>query len=89
MVWAKAVGAAGTWKDYKKVAAATEKVIHRGTTGSISFESHAGLAYPGQTADPSIGQAHIIAQIQDAKQVVISPEPYTTGEFQSPPWFTA
>lgn len=87
MVWAKAVAAAGTWSDYRKVATETEKLIHRGTTGGISFVSHAGLAYPGQTPDPSIGQAHIIAQIQDAKQVVISPQPYTTGEFQPPPWF--
>ena len=87
MVWAKAVAAAGTWSDYRRVATETEKLIHRGTTGGISFESHAGLAYPGQTPDPSIGQAHIIAQIQDAKQVVISPDPYTTGDFQPPPWF--
>ena len=87
MVWAKAVAAAGTWKEYKKVAAATEKVVHRGTTGSISFKDHTGLAYPGQTPDPSLGQAHIIAQLQNGKQVVISPEPYTTGKFQKPPWF--
>ena len=88
-VWAKAVTAAGTWSDYKRVAAETEKVIHRGTTGSISFKSHAGLAYPGQTPDPSLGQAHIIVQLQDGEHVVISPDPYTTGEFQPPPWFTA
>jgi branched-chain amino acid transport system substrate-binding protein len=87
MVWARAVANAGTWSDYRRVARETEKLIHRGTTGGISFQSHAGLAYPGQTPDPSIGQAHIIAQIQDAEQVVISPEPYTTGEFQPPPWF--
>jgi branched-chain amino acid transport system substrate-binding protein len=87
MVWAKAVTAAGTWKDYKRVAAEAEKVIHRGTTGGISFKSHAGLAYPGQVNDPSIGQAHLIVQLQDGEHKVISPEPYTTGEFQAPPWF--
>jgi len=86
-VWAAAVGAAGTWSDYKRVAAETEKIIHRGTTGGISFKSHAGLAYPDQTNDPSLGQSHLIVQIQDGKQVVISPTPYTTGEYKTPPWF--
>ena len=82
-----AVAAAGTWSDYKRVAAETEKVIHRGTTGGISFKSHAGLAYPGQVSDPSLGQAHLIVQLQDGEHVVISPDPYTTGGFQTPPWF--
>jgi branched-chain amino acid transport system substrate-binding protein len=89
MVWANAVAMAGDWKDYRRVAKETEKLVHRGTTGGISFVSHAGLAYPGQTKDPSLGQAHIIAQLQNGEQVVISPEPYTTGEFQPPPWFGA
>jgi branched-chain amino acid transport system substrate-binding protein len=86
-VWAKAVAMAGTFKDYRRVAKEAEKVIHRGTTGSISFKSHAGLAYPGQTKDPSLGQAHIIVQLQDGEHKVISPEPYTNGTFQKPPWF--
>ena len=88
-VWAKACAAAGTAKDYRRVAKFAEKVIHRGTTGSISFKSHAGLAYPGQTKDPSLGQAHIIVQLQDGQHKVISPDPYTNGKFQPPPWFTA
>jgi branched-chain amino acid transport system substrate-binding protein len=87
-VWAKACAMAGTFKDYRKVAREAEKVIHRGTTGSISFQSHAGLAYPGQTDDPSLGQAHIIVQLQEGEHKVISPEPYTSGEFQPPPWFS-
>jgi branched-chain amino acid transport system substrate-binding protein len=86
-VWAQAVAMAGTWSDYKRVAEQTEKVVHRGVTGGISFQSHAGLAYPGQTQDPSLGQAHLIVQIQDGEHVVISPDPYTTGEYQAPPWF--
>jgi branched-chain amino acid transport system substrate-binding protein len=88
-VWANACATAGTFKDYKRVSKETEKIIHRGTTGGISFRSHAGLAYPGQTADPSRGQAHIIVQIQDGEHKVISPEPYTNGEYKAPPWFTA
>lgn len=86
-VWAKSVALAGDAKNYKKVAKMTESLIHRGTTGSISFVNHAGLAYPDQTKDPSIGQPHIIVQLQEGQHKVISPEPYTSGEFQLPPWF--
>lgn len=86
-VWAKAVALAGTAKDYKRVAAMTERLIHRGTTGSISFVNHAGLAYPDQTNDPSIAQPHIIVQIQNGEHKVISPAPYTSGDFQLPSWF--
>ncbi|MCL4303637.1 MAG: ABC transporter substrate-binding protein [Anaerolineae bacterium] len=86
-VWAKSVALAGDAKNYRRVAAMTERLIHRGTTGSISFENHAGLAYPGQTSDPSLGQPHIIVQIQNGEHKIISPEPYTTSDFQLPPWF--
>ncbi|MBE7553061.1 MAG: ABC transporter substrate-binding protein [Anaerolineales bacterium] len=87
MVWAKSVALAGDAKNYRRVAAMTERLIHRGTTGSISFENHAGLAYPGQTTDPSLGQPHIIVQIQNGEHKIISPAPYTTSDFQLPPWF--
>lgn len=87
MVWAKSVAMAGDAKNYRRVAAMTERLIHRGTTGSISFVNHSGLAYPGQTNDPSLGQAHIIVQIQNGEYKVISPAPYTSGDFQLPPWF--
>ena len=30
--------------------------------------------------------AHLTFQIQDGKQVLISPDPYTTGQFQLPEW---
>jgi branched-chain amino acid transport system substrate-binding protein len=86
-VWAKSVALAGDAKNYRRVAAMSERLIHRGTTGSISFENHAGQAYPGQTTDPSLGQPHIIVQIQNGEHKIISPEPYTTSEFQLPPWF--
>jgi len=85
-VWAKAVALAGDPQDYQKIARITEQSIHRGGTGGISFENHAGRAYPAQTNDPSLGQAHIIVQIQNGQHIVISPEPYTTGDFQLPPW---
>ena len=86
--WAKAVALSGTPDDFKRVAQFTENQIHRGVTGGISFVNHGGQAYPAQTPDPSLGQAHIIVQIQNGEHVVIFPEPYTTGEFQTPPWWT-
>jgi branched-chain amino acid transport system substrate-binding protein len=84
--WAKGVIGAGNPNDYEAVARATEDVIHRGITGGISFENHAGLQYPHQTADPTLGQSQIIVQIQNGEHVTVFPEPYTDGEFQSPPW---
>jgi branched-chain amino acid transport system substrate-binding protein len=86
-VWAKAVALAGDAKNYRRVAQMTERLIHRGTTGSISFENHAGLAYPSQISDPSLGQPHIIVQIQNGEHQIISPAPYNTSDFQLPPWF--
>jgi branched-chain amino acid transport system substrate-binding protein len=85
-VWAAAVQMTGNPKDYKAVAKATEQVVWRGVTGSISFENHTGRQFPAQTADASLGQPHIIVQIQDGQQKVTSPEPFTSGKFVLPPW---
>jgi branched-chain amino acid transport system substrate-binding protein len=84
--WAQAVLESGDPNDYEAVAAATEGVIHRGITGGISFEDHAGLQYPHQTSDPTLGQSQIIVQIQNGEYKVVFPEPYTDGEFQTPSW---
>jgi branched-chain amino acid transport system substrate-binding protein len=86
--WAKAVALAGDPHDYKKVARVTEQLIHRGVTGSISFVNHGGRQYPEQTSDPSLGQPHIIVQIQNGEHVIVSPAPYNTGEYQAPPWWS-
>lgn len=85
-VWARAVLNAGNPEDYEAVAAETEKIRHRGVTGGISFIDHAGVQYPNQTDDPTLGQSQIIVQIQDGEHKVIFPEPYTDGEFQVPHW---
>ena len=85
-VWAEAVARAGNPKDYKAVAKATESVIWRGTTGSISFENHTGRQFPAQTPDASLGQPHIIVQIQDGQHKVVSPTPFTNGTFVLPSW---
>ena len=84
--WAKSVALAGTATDYKRVAQASERLIHRGITGSLRMVNHAGVAFPGETNDPSLGQAHIIVQIQNKEHRVISPVPWSDGEFQQPRW---
>ena len=81
--WAYAVLLAGDPFDYKKVAKMTEQNIHRGVTGGYYPENHAGRCYPWQTNDPSLGQSHTIYQIQDKKQVLVFPDPYTNGKFCS------
>jgi len=85
-VWAAGVAMSGDPKNYKAVAKATESVIWRGTTGSISFVDHTGVQFPAQTADASVGQPHIIVQIQDGVQKVVSPTPFTSGTFVLPSW---
>jgi branched-chain amino acid transport system substrate-binding protein len=85
-VWAAAVQMTGNPKDYKAVAKASEQVIWRGVTGTISFDNHTGRQYPSQTADASLGQAHIIVQIQDGQHKVFYPDPFTSGKFAIPSW---
>ena len=84
--WAKAVLQTGDPHDYEAVARATEGVVHRGVTGGISFVDHTGVQYPTETQDPTLGQSQIIVQIQDGVHTTIFPDPYTNGEFRTPPW---
>ena len=84
--WALSAALAGDAGNYKRVAAASEQLVYRGLTGSLRMVNHAGVAYPGETDDPSLGQAHIFVQIQNKQHKVIGPTPWTDGEFQLPPW---
>jgi branched-chain amino acid transport system substrate-binding protein len=45
------------------------------------------VQYPHQTQDASLGQPHILVQIQNGEHKVVFPEPFTSGTFQLPPWF--
>ena len=86
---------AGAWaavsdfRDFSAVADHLRRTVHRGVNGAYSFDS------PGQTArtwsgdvagDPSLAQAHLVHQIQQGRQRVISPAPYADGEFVLPGW---
>jgi branched-chain amino acid transport system substrate-binding protein len=87
-IWAQAVGAVGDPYDFDRVNAHIKKTPYRGVCGAYTFdrEGLTCIPYPDDTADPSIGMAHLTFQIQDGKQIAISPAPYTTGEFQLPSW---
>lgn len=44
------------------------------------------MPFPDVVSDPSLGMPHLTYQIQDGKQVLISPAPYTGGDFKLPSW---
>jgi branched-chain amino acid transport system substrate-binding protein len=46
------------------------------------------MPYPDFTPDPSLGMPHLTFQIQNGEQVLISPDPYTTGKFELPDWLS-
>jgi branched-chain amino acid transport system substrate-binding protein len=83
---AKAWGLVGDAKNYKAVLASLKSDIHRGVNGGYWLKKNTGLAYPDETRDASIGQAHLFFQIQNQKQIIIAPEPYTDAGYQKPPW---
>ena len=62
--------------------------ICRGVNGAyyLGTEGQVGLAFPDDTADPSISQAHLIFQVQDGQNVIIDPMPYAYSSLRLPPW---
>jgi branched-chain amino acid transport system substrate-binding protein len=87
-IWAQAAGTVGDPFAFDKINAYIKATPYRGVCGAYTF-NRAGLTcipYPDDTADPSIGMPHLTFQIQNGKQVAISPTPYTTGKFQLPSW---
>lgn len=87
-LWAEAAAVAGDPYDFEKVNAVVANTVYRGVCGSYSFQpgTLTCTAYPDETSDPSLGMAHLTFQIQNGEQVLISPDPYTTGTFELPPW---
>nr|WP_240540333.1 ABC transporter substrate-binding protein [Paracoccus sp. pheM1] len=74
---------------FDKVIADLRTSINRGVNGSYYFgnEGQVGLAYPDDTLDLSISQAHLIHQLQQGRNVVLAPAPYASGSLVAPPWF--
>lgn len=62
---------------------------HRGVNGVYYFGEHsqATLSYPHATSDASLGQAHMVYQIQDGTHTPLAPAPFgEIGAFRPPPW---
>jgi branched-chain amino acid transport system substrate-binding protein len=87
-LWAQAVEVAGDPYKFKAVNEAVKNMIYRGVCGTYRFPDDYLTCYPfpDDTKDPSLGMPHLTFQIQNGKQVLVSPEPYTTGGYQRPPW---
>jgi branched-chain amino acid transport system substrate-binding protein len=65
-------------QDFDQVANELRLSRYRGVNGAYSFDNPAqtGLNFPYTTSDPSLGQAHLVFQVQDGEHRVIGPAPY-------------
>jgi branched-chain amino acid transport system substrate-binding protein len=70
------------------VAAELRRISHRGVNGSyfLGDPDQTGRCYPLETADPSLGQAHLVFQVQDGVDRILHPAPYAETGFRLPTW---
>lgn len=88
---------AGTWlrsgrpRRFRDVATDLRSSISRGVNGAyfLGSDGQVGLAFPDDTADPSISQAHLVFQVQNNANVILAPAPYAHARFAIPPWIGA
>lgn len=75
-------------RDFRSVADRLRASRYRGVNGAyfMDNEQQIALAYPEMTRDPSLGQAHLVLQIQRGEHKIIDPSPYIEATFQDPPW---
>ena len=87
-IWAQAAEEAGDPYDFKAVNEVVKNTIYRGVCGTYRWPDDylTCYPYPDYTKDPSLGMPHLTFQIQNGKQVLVSPSPYNTGSFQLPSW---
>lgn len=87
-LWARAAAQAGDPSNYAKVNEFVKASLFRGVVGTIAFDQTelTAVPYPDKVNDPSLGMPHLTYQIQNGKQVLLSPDPYTKGKFVLPPW---
>ena len=86
---AQAWGGAEHPRRFADVCRELRQSVVRGVIGSYWFANpeQRGLAYPDDTADPSLGQAHLIYQIQTGRHRPLAPSPYGDSRFVPPSWF--
>jgi branched-chain amino acid transport system substrate-binding protein len=88
MLYLKAVEEVGGTDDRRAICEAILNTRHRGVCGAYRFDpaDQTAIPYPDVATDPEEGLPHLYFQIQDGEQVLMSPEPFATGEFQTPGW---
>lgn len=86
-LWAQAAALASSPYAHDEVSANVRTQVFRGVNGAYFLGDRlTPMPYPAAQRDPSIGMALQTYQIQGGRQVMISPDPYTTGRFEVPPW---
>jgi branched-chain amino acid transport system substrate-binding protein len=76
----------------KDVVQYLRRSAYRGINGVyfLGGSDQASLSYPDVTPDPSMGQAHMVYQIQEGSHRVLGPEPFgTAANFRLPSWCAA
>jgi branched-chain amino acid transport system substrate-binding protein len=73
-------------RDFAAVSRELRHVRYRGVNGSYFLDNaeQSGLGFPDTTRDLSLGQAHLVLQVQDGAHRIISPEPYAVAGFRMP-----
>ena len=86
---ANAWSTADSPRDFGSVVEGLRHGVHRGVNGAYSFaeQGQEALSFPLTTPDPSISMAHLVFQIQDNRQRIVHPSPYTEAALRRPPWW--
>jgi branched-chain amino acid transport system substrate-binding protein len=84
LAWSRA----GDAHRFAAVSAELRRISYRGVNGSyfLGDPDQTGRSYPLETGDPSLGQAHLVFQVQDGADRILHPEPYADSAFRVPPW---
>jgi len=71
---------------FRTVAGQMRRLRYRGVNGSYYLDNagQSGLGFPDVTRDPSLGQAHLVFQVQNGTHRIISPQPYAEVSFRVP-----
>ncbi|HEX9033852.1 MAG TPA: ABC transporter substrate-binding protein [Streptosporangiaceae bacterium] len=73
-------------RDFAAVSGELRRLRYRGVNGSYFLQNaeQSGLSFPDTTPDPSLGQAHLVLQVQNGSHRIISPAPYAESRFLPP-----
>lgn len=68
------------------VAGQLRRTRYRGVNGAYFLDNpgQSGLGFPDVTPDPSLGQAHLVFQVQNGVHRIIAPQPYGESTFRAP-----